>query len=138
MEIIYTTTFNDPTALDPYAVQGYMIVQNDNTIIIDAFPGALEAACNACCDGNNAVAKYYTSNLPTVIYPSTSPFCIQRVDAGGSVSNEDFNLAYLQQILGGGIVKSRNTTTGVSSYDVTSYTTPIAIGTDVVTAGACA
>ncbi len=97
VEIIYTTPSDDPTAIDSSAIRGMLIVQNDQTIIIDATTTSLQTACNACCDGSGTVAPYYTSGVPAFVFPTTSPFCIASVDAGDSSAFETFNLRYLQQ-----------------------------------------
>ncbi len=132
--LIYVITSDEPTDLTN-AIQGYMVVQGSQTIVIDAIDGGLEDACDACCDGDNSVTPYYTSGVPAFTVPTTTAYCIERTDAGDASAFENFNLAYLTQILNGGTVSSR--TTGVTSYDVVSYTVPIAIGSDTVSEGAC-
>ncbi len=134
VEVIYTTTSTQPDTL-VNVWRGWLIVQDSETIIIDATTGGLEDTCDACCDGTNDVPPLYSSNYPVLTAPTTSPFCIARTDAGDSSAFETLNLAYITQILGGATVFGR---TGlITKYNVISFTTPVAIGTDTVTAGVC-
>lgn len=133
--LVYVVTSEEPADLTN-VIQGWMVVQNSESVIIDAVDlDAILGACNACCDGEYEIAPYYTSGVPAFTVPSFSQFCIERTDDGSSSAFETFNLDYLTFILGGGTVFARSG--GVTSYDVLSATTPPAILGDTVTAGAC-
>lgn len=135
VEMIYVVTFEEPADLTN-VIRGYAIVQGSESIVIDALNAdSVAEACNACCGEGFDVAPYYTSGVPAFTYPVDGLFCIEAVDAGDSSAFETFNLKYIAQILGGGEVYGR--ASGVTSYNVKAFGTPIAVGADIVTAGAC-
>ena len=135
VEMIYNVTYQQPADLTN-VIRGYAIVQGSESIVIDALNAdAVAEACNSCCDGDFDVAPYYTSGVPAFTYPVAGLFCIASADAGDSSAFETFNLKYIASILGGGTVFGRSA--GITKYNVTAFGTPIAVGADVVTAGAC-
>lgn len=141
--VMYQPTFEltsaDVAAYGGNMVQGIWIQQDNLSAMIDvASINAFLEACNGCCDDDVAVplARYYTSGVPAFAAPTVSNYCIARVDAGDATAFNDFALAYFST-QGVSDVSMRSHASGISYYDVTSALVPQAIGTDVVTVGAC-
>lgn len=141
--IMYQPTFeltsSDVAAYGGNMVQGLWIQQDNLSAMIDvASMSAFLEACNGCCDDDVAVplARYYTSGVPAFSAPTSATYCIARVDAGDGTAAADFSLAYFSA-QGVQLEFMRSHASGISYYQVTSNIVPQAIGTDVVTAGAC-
>lgn len=137
--ITYTTTAepNDPE-IDANSIKGWMIQQDDATLIIDAVTGqAIVDACGACCGPTGiVVAPFYTSGVPAFTYPVSATYCITRADDGSAYAHEILTEDYVYTTVGGARLR---TSTGTSStYQVEAFGAPPAVGTDTVAAGACA
>lgn len=137
--LTYSTTAepNDPDVVAGNAIQGWMIVQDDNTLIIDAVNAqAIIDACNACCGpGLATIAPFYTSGPPAYVYPVSAKYCITRSDDGSAYEHENLTEDYVAQTVGGARLHSN--AAGVSKYEVEAFGKPVAIGSDAVATGAC-
>ncbi len=140
--IIYEPTFAPTSAelLDTNTLPGFWIEQDDKDVMVDVTTqAAFQAACDACCGTvPTIIANNYGGFAPAFTPPTLASFCIFRLDNGDVNSMSQVSLDYLDQILGG-TLQMKSHITGVSHYGCQSfYTTITPIGSDVITAGACA
>lgn len=140
--IVYIPTFAPTSAelLDANTLPGFWIEQDGKDTMVDVTTiAAFQGACDACCGTVPAIiANLYGGNAPGFTPVTLNSFCIFRLDDGGVNSINQLSLDYQNQVLGG-TVQHKSHITGVSHYTVQSfYTTLVQMGSDVVTAGACA
>lgn len=142
--IMYQPTFQltsaDVAAYGANLIQGLWIQTLDGVpVMIDVLDlQTFLTACNGCCDDDVPVpiTPYYSTGVPSFTYPTTTSYCIARVDDGSADAFNNFALDY-NPLQGINIVQMRSHASGISYYDVTSAIVPVPLGTDVVTAGAC-
>lgn len=133
-QVQYLITF-EPTSqqlLDVNTLQGVYVEQDGQGVVVDCISVAnfVTAADNA---GN--LTQRYPAGPPAFVSPTAIAWCISRVDDGSGFSHDNVVTDYLNQYAGN--VRLRSNISGVSHYIVFSFTQIIAIGTDIVTAGAC-
>jgi hypothetical protein len=133
-QIQYLITFEPTSAqlLDVNTVTGVYVEQNGLGVVVDCISVAnfINAADNA-----GSVTQKYPAGLPAFVGPTSIAWCISRADDGSGFAHDNVVTDYLNQYSGN--VRLRSNISGVSHYIVFSYTQIIAIGADVVTAGAC-
>lgn len=143
-DIIYQPSFNissqEQLQYGNNMIQGYWIQQDGAGMMIDiATASTLINACDQCCDASPAVqlARFYTNGIPAFAAPTEAIYCITRVDDGSASAHNQFALDYTSQFHGS--AKVRSSLSGTTTYQVTTFTgwPPIAVGTDIVNAGAC-
>ena len=133
----YILTFGTDDDFDANTIPGYAIEQNGQLVMVDILTdNSLIDYCNGCCDGSFGmpVPSVYNGNLPDFTPATTTYWCITRTDDGDNYANDKFATDYSEYYL---TMKIANHTSGTSQYQVITYKTPPALGTDVVTAGAC-
>lgn len=140
--IVYIPTFAPTSAelLDTNTLPGFWIEQDGKDTMVDVTTiAAFQSACDACCGTVPAIiASLYNGFAPGFTPVTLNSFCIFRLDDGGVNAINQFSLDYQNQILGG-TVQHKSHITGVSHFQVQSfYTTLVALGSDVISAGACA
>lgn len=140
--ILYEITFNPSSAelLDPNTLQGFMVEQDGEDIMIDITnANAFQTACNACCGGGAVVIANNYGGAPTAFAPDTlNTFCIYRFDDGSAGAHDAFAADYVGQYVGKAVIRSNFS--GTSHYTITTYWTisnfPL-IGSDVSYSGVC-
>lgn len=140
--VLYEITFNPSSAeiLDPNILSGFMIQQEDQTVMIDiTSANILQAACDACCGGSTTVLANNYAGAPTAFAPPTlTTLCIYRFDDGSAGAHDDFAADYVGQFVGTAQVRSNFS--GVSHYTLTTYWTLLNFPLqypDTIYAGAC-
>lgn len=144
-DLVYGYTFGinstDITQYGTNLIQGFYVEQEGKGFVIDVLDAnTFIAACNACCDDSppTTLARYYTSGIPLFSYPTEQKYCITRADDGTVNAHQEAALAYTSQIHGN--VRLKSNISGVSKYEVTSFTgwPPTALGSDTIAIGYCA
>ena len=133
-QIQYLVTF-EPTSqqlLDTNTLQGVYVEQDGQGVVVDCISVAnfITAA-----DNSGSLTQRYPGGVTAFVSPTAIAYCISRADDGSGFSHDQVVTDYLQQYYGN--VRLRSNISGVSHYIVFSYTFPIAIGADTITAGAC-
>lgn len=134
--IQYTPTFDsdDPEIFGlPNTLRGVFIQQGGTLVMIDAITSVnVVATCDSCCDSNNAVTQYYTSGVPDFVSPVSTLYTIQRTDAGTPSAFDLFSMDYMNQSVLDPVFVSRNSGAGTTRYSLSSFGTPILVGTDTL------
>lgn len=126
-------TFSNPN--DANALHGIWISVRGEGLVIDAADVAsVVTACNACCGDPTDVAPVYDGTIPPVTDPAQNLYCVRRADNGGSYAIQNAFLDYQGNYAH---MVHKQYLNGVSTYEMQAYKKPVALGTDVVTAGAC-
>lgn len=141
-EMIYTPTFGPSSAelLDPNTLQGFWIIQDGKSAMID-IPNAntLTTSCDGCCGQNPVLTRFYTGGIPSFNPLVQNTYCITRTDDGSTIAHGKIALDYMTQIISNPIRTSW--VSGVSKYQIVSFypsTTNFKIvGTDTIAAGGC-
>jgi hypothetical protein len=133
-QVQYLITFEPTSAqlLDVNTLKAVYIEQDGLGVAIDCVSVAnfITAADNA-----GSLTQNYPAGVPAFVNPTAIAYCISRADDGTGFSHDQVVTDYLLQYFGG--VRLRSNISGVSHYIVFSYTVPVAIGADTITAGAC-
>lgn len=135
--ITYDIT-TDVTKTDANSIAGVLIDTDDQgQIFVDtASINNIINACDNCCDtvNGNVVSNVLAGVLPAFVDPAASIFCITRTDDGGPYAIQKANLDYQGKV---DTLRHVSNAAGVSKYQVTGSAAPLAVGTDVIAAGAC-
>jgi len=140
--VLYEITFSPSSAeiLDPNILQGFMVEQDGQDVMIDITnANAFQAACNACCGSVPTVIANTYGGAPTGFNPAAiNSLCIYTFDDGSAGAHDAFAAKYAGQYIGYAVLRSNFS--GTSHYSLTSYwsitTFPLAIG-DSIYAGLC-
>lgn len=137
--ILYEPTFYPTSAelLDSNTLLGYWLEQDQQDVMIDATTlTAFQTACDACCGEVPAIITNRYGGSPTAFTPPTATtYCLTRTDSGSAGDHDAAAAAYVGQYIG--TMRLTSNVSGTSLYQFESYTTPIALGDDVITSGAC-
>ena len=133
-QIQYLLTFEPTSAqlLDVNTLQGVYVEQDGQGVLVDCI--SVTNFVNAV-DTAGSITPRYGGAIPVFVSPVAIAWCISRADDGSGFSHDNVVTDYLNQYAGN--VRLRSNISGVSHYIVFSYTQIVAIGADVVTAGAC-
>lgn len=133
-QIQYLITF-EPTSqqlLDSNTLLGVYVEQDGQGVVVDCISVSNFVTA---ADNSGSLTQRYPGGIPAFVSPTAIAWCISRADDGSGFSHDQVVTDYLNQYAGN--VRLRSNISGVSHYIVFSYTQIIAIGADVVTAGAC-
>lgn len=126
----------EPTSAQLLDVNTLKAVYVEQSVGQGVFVDCVSVA-NFITAANNAgnLTQNYPAGPPAFVSPVAIAWCISRADDGSNFAGAQVVTDYLNQYAGN--VRLRSNISGVSHYIVFSYTQIIAIGADVVTAGAC-
>ena len=122
----------DPTSAetaDPNVLQGVYVEVSGEGVVIDCI--SIDNFI-AAADGNgNITTRYWNAGgIPNFVSPTPNCFIIARLDDGTGYSHDTVVMDYVTQYIGSVVMVSH--LTGTSLYKISSYTTPVPIGGDVI------
>lgn len=134
----YLLTFaSDDPGIDSNTIPGWAIEQNGQLVMIDiTSDDALIDYCNGCCDGSFGmpVPSVYNGNLPAFTAPTLGYYCVTRTDDGDNYAIDKFATDYSPYYT---TMKIKSYVSGTTKYQIQSYDTPVAMGSDTITIGNC-
>jgi len=133
-QVQYLVTF-EPTSqqlTDPNTLQGIYIEQDGQGVVIDCISVSNFVTA---ADTSGTITARYGGAIPAFVAPTAIAYCLVRADDGSAYSHGLVTSDYVGQYVGNIIMRSQ--VSGISHYNMFSYTVPVAIGSDSITAGAC-
>lgn len=143
-QIQYLITFEPTSAevADPNTLTGVYIEQDGKGVMIDCISVAnLVAALNGT---GSYTQQYPNASIPLFASPTTTAYCLVRVDDGSGYAHAKVETDYVTNYYGN--IIRRSFFSGVSHYTLNSFTVPVPqtpVGptgsgiVDVITVGAC-
>lgn len=132
VQSLLTFEVNSVDVLDANLLQGVYLEVSGEGVVIDCI--SIDNFI-AAADGTGTITQRYAAGIPAFVSPGPSTYCLVRADDGSVSAHSDVCTDYVQQYFGPMIL--RHQVSGVSYYQFQSFTTPKAIGSDVITAGSC-
>ncbi len=125
---LLTFEVNSADLLDTNLLQGIYIEVDGQGVMIDCIS---TADFIAVANGSQAtITRRYGSGIPAFVTPTPTIYYIHRVDNASGSAHDDVATDYLGQYIGNVTFSSQFS--GTSVYKISSYTVPVAIGSDVV------
>lgn len=142
-QIQYLLTFEPTSAelADPNTLSGVYIEQDGKGVVVDCISVAnLVGALN----GTSSYTQQYTSGVPLFLSPTSTAYCLVRVDDGSGYAHAKVETDYVTSYVGN--IIRRSYFSGVSHYSLSSFIVPAPqtpqppTGSgivDVITVGSC-
>lgn len=128
-------TFEPTSAeqLDPNTIVGLYIEIDGQGVVIDCI--SIANFISVANGVSTSFTQTYPGGVPAFVSPVPSAFCVVRADDGSGSAHNNVVKDYVTQYIGNIVLRSNFS--GVSHYTMNSYTTPIPIGSDIISSGAC-
>jgi hypothetical protein len=127
-QVQYLLTFEPSSAdlADPNTIQGVYVEQDGQGVLIDCIS---VAQFILVANGTGTIQRRYGA-APAFTGPTPVLYCVTRADDGSASAAGSFSTAYVGQYVGN--IRLKSNVSGISVYEILSYTTPKAIGSDSV------